>query len=63
MAFGSFTINILLVDLVYQGVAFPLFWTLQDKKGNSNTAERIALMERVLQVMPADRIDALTADR
>ena len=61
--FGSFTINILLVGLVYQGVAFPLFWTLLDKKGNSNTAERIALMKRVLQVVPADRIAALTADR
>lgn len=61
--FGSFTINILLVGLVYQGVAFPLFWTLLDKKGHSNTAERIALMERVLQVVSADRIGALTADR
>ena len=61
--FGGFTINILLVGLVYQGVAFPLFWTLLDKKGNSNTAERIALIERVLTVLPAPRIQALIGDR
>ena len=61
--FGGFTINILLVGLVYQGVAFPLFWTLLDKKGNSNTAERIALMERVLTVLPAPRIQVLIGDR
>ena len=61
--FGGFTINILLGGLVYQGVAFPLFWTLLDKKGNSNTAERIALMERVLTVLPVPRIQVLIGDR
>jgi len=61
--FGGFTINILLVGPVYQGVAFPLFWTLLDKKGTSNTAERIALMERVLTVLPAPRIQVLIGDR
>jgi len=39
--FGKLQINILLVGLVFQGVSFPLYWTLLPKKGNSNTPERI----------------------
>ncbi len=61
--FGRFTINILMVGLVYQGMAFPLFWRLLNKKGNSNTQERIALMKQVLGVLPVRRIHALVADR
>ena len=45
--FGKLQINILLVGLVFQGVSSPLYWTLLPKKGNSNTLERIALMEQV----------------
>ena len=61
--FGGWPINILLVGLVYQGVAFPLCWTVLPKQGNSHTSERIALMEQVLLVLSADRIQALVADR
>jgi hypothetical protein len=61
--FGRFTINILMVGIVYQGVAFPLCWMLLDKKGISSTAERIQLMERVLMHLPAARIQALLGDR
>ena len=61
--FGRVPINILLVGVVYQGVVFPLCWMLLDKKGNSNTAERIALMEQVLRHLPAERIHALLGDR
>lgn len=61
--FGRLPINILLVGLVHRGVAFPLFWTVLSKQGNSHTAERIALMERVLEVVPAAQIQALVADR
>lgn len=61
--FGGLPINILLVGLVHRGVAFPLFWTVLPKAGNAHTSERIALMEQVLLVLPADRIQALVADR
>ncbi|MGZ8219546.1 hypothetical protein [Methylomagnum sp.] len=37
----------------------PVFWSLLDKAGNSDTAERIALMERFLKVFGATRIAAL----
>ena len=41
----------------------PLFWTVLAGPGNSDTAERIALMERFLQVFGVHRIAALRADR
>jgi hypothetical protein len=61
--FGMVQINILLVGLVFQGVSFPLYWTLLPKKGNSNTKERIALMEQVLRCLGKDRIRAVVGDR
>jgi hypothetical protein len=60
---GGLDINILLLGITYKGVAFPLLWTLLRKAGNSNTAERIALMERFLALFPAEKAAALLADR
>lgn len=31
-----------------KGTAIPLVWNLLDKRGNSNTSERIALIDRLL---------------
>ena len=61
--FGRVQINILLVGLVFQGVSFPLYWTLLPKKGNSNTTERIALMEQVIACLGKGRIRAVLGDR
>ena len=43
---GKENINILVLAVVYQGQAIPIYWLLLDKKGNSNCRERIALMKR-----------------
>ena len=61
--FGKLTINILTAGIVYQGVAFPIVWILLPKKGNSNTGERIELMERLLKRVDKDLIRVITADR
>lgn len=61
--FGQLQINILLVGIVFQGVAFPLYWMMLPKKGNSNTQERIALMEQVIALLGRDRIRAVVGDR
>ena len=61
--FGQLQINILLVGIVFQGVAFPLYWTMRPKKGNSNTQERIALMEQVIALLGPERIRAVVCDR
>ncbi len=61
--FGRHEINILMLGIAYRGVAIPLLWTLLPKAGNSNTTERIALMERFLALFGRERIAALLADR
>ena len=61
---GSKDVNYLVVSIAWQGASIRIFWECLDKKGgNSNTDERIAVMERVLKLIPADRIDNLLADR
>ena len=45
---GSAKINILLVGIAHQGIAFPLIWITLNKKGNSNTKERIKIIARFI---------------
>lgn len=61
--FGKIDLNLLVLGIVHRGIALPVCWTVLGKAGNSNTAERIALMERFLTVFGADKIAALLADR
>ena len=39
--FGQTVFNILVLGVVHEGVAFPLVWTMLEKRGNSNTLERM----------------------
>ena len=61
--FGGFKINALVLGVTYEGVAFPLLFRLLPKKGNSNTMERIALIERYIALFGEGSIDCLVADR
>jgi hypothetical protein len=61
--FGEHTFNILMLGVVHQGAAFPLLWRLLGQRGNSNTSERIDLMEKFLQHFGNHRVADLTADR
>ena len=61
--FGEFDINILMLGVVYQGVAFPLLFTMLPKRGNSNCGERIELIERFISLFGRETIDAIMADR
>jgi hypothetical protein len=60
---GKTHINILMLAIVYQGVAFPVFWTLLDKRGNSHTSERKELLERFVATFGRDTLLYLCADR
>lgn len=60
--FGSFDINIFMLGVCYKGLAFPLLFTMLPKRGNSNTEERIKLIERFINLFDKHRIDALLAD-
>ena len=61
--FGSFDINILVLGVVYKGVAFPLLFTMLPKFGNSSTSERIELLQRYIDMFGVQSIDCLLADR
>ena len=41
---GGKDINILMLGISYKNIAFPLMFKMLDKRGNSNTAERIAFL-------------------
>ena len=60
---GRLNINILFLGIAHRGIAFPIIWITFSKAGNSNTEERIHLMERFLKIFGKARIFCLTADR
>lgn len=61
--FGKAEVNLLVLALVHNGVAFPLFWKALGKAGNSALSERRELLERYLSVFGRDSIAYLCADR
>jgi hypothetical protein len=60
---GKKQINLLVLAIVHQGVAFPILWSVLDKKGASNTDERIALLARFLALFGKDAVHFVVADR
>ena len=60
---GQANINVLMLGVSYKNVAFPLMFKLLDKKGNSNTKERIELINDFIKWFGKDCIDSLLADR
>jgi hypothetical protein len=60
---GCFPINFLVLSVVHEGMAFPILWLLLPKKGNSNTTERIELLEKFIHIFGVDTIDRLLGDR
>jgi hypothetical protein len=61
--FGCFSINFLVLSIVHEGIAFPVFWAFLRKKGNSNTQERIKLVNQFIAVFGVEHIACLLGDR
>jgi hypothetical protein len=61
--FGETNHNLLVLSVQIGDSAIPLVWMALDKAGNSNARERITLMQRVLLVLPAEKIAGVLADR
>lgn len=61
--FGKVDINIFMLGVVYQGVAFPLLFSMLPKRGNSNSKERIALINKYIELFGKDTIESIVADR
>ena len=59
---GSRDINILVLAVVYKGVAFPILFKVEPKAGNSTTQQRIN-WTIILKLFGAGTIDCLLADR
>jgi hypothetical protein len=60
---GQKNINILMLAVVYKGIAIPVYWLLLNKQGNSCTSERIALVKRFIREFGKGRLLKFLADR
>ncbi len=60
---GQTPLNILVLGVCHKGTAFPLLWTVLPKKGCSNTAERIALLDEFGRLFGFPAVGYLCADR
>ena len=62
-SFGSTRFNIFMLGVVHQGVAYPLVWTMLPKKGNSNSDERMDLLDKFRDIFPDANIAYLCGGR
>lgn len=60
---GKQDINVLMLSVVHGGISLPLFWTNLGRAGNSNTTQRIELMERYIQSFGVSGIAGVLGDR
>lgn len=60
---GKKNINIFMLSVVHKGIAIPLYWELLDKRGNSNSKERMNLVQRFIGTFGKDKISYILADR
>lgn len=62
-SFGKTRFNILMLGIVHNGVAYPIVWEMLDKKGNSNSGERMDLLDRFHDIFPDAELAYLAGDR
>ena len=61
--FGEVNINVLVLDIAYDHMLFPILFRLLPKRGNFNCKERINIMEWFIRLFGRDSIKRLVADR
>ena len=61
--FGNTPLNVMVIGIAYRGVAFPLLWTILEKKGCSDTGERIALVAEFVRLFGHRSVRYLCANR
>ena len=61
--FGNSNINILMLGICYKNMAIPIMFKMLDKRGNSDTNERIELIKKFIGWFGKDCIDCLLCDR
>jgi len=60
---GQANLNLLVLAIVHQGIAYPVIWFPLDKAGNSHTDERILILELFLSLFAKEQVATLVADR
>lgn len=60
---GQTPLNIMVLGIAYRGVAFPVLWTVLEKKGCSDTSERIRLVTEFGRIFGYRAMAYLCADR
>ncbi len=60
---GKNWVNVLLLSVTYKSLSIPVFWTVLDEKGCSDTAERKAILEKFIAECGVESIRYVTADR
>ena len=61
--YGKKDINLLVLSVVIKGCSIPLYWLELDSFGNSNTNERKEVMKALIDLIGANKIAYLLADR
>jgi len=61
--YGKTDINILMLCVNYIGIGIPVYWLCLEKRGNSNTSERVELLDAFISLFGQKRIKYLLADR
>ncbi len=52
-----------MLSIVHKGIGIPLYWSLLDKRGNSNSEERKKLLNKFIKNFGKDKIEYVLADR
>jgi len=61
--FGQTAVNVLMIGIAYDGIAFPVAWTALGHGGGSGADEHAEVLEQFLRVVEPEQIRALVADR
>jgi len=61
--FGRRPVNVLMIGVAYQGVAFPVVWEVLDREGSSSAEDGMALFRRFFRLAGSENIRVVTADR
>ena len=61
--FGQTAVNVLMIGVAYNGIAFPIAWTALGHGGGSGADEHAEVLDQFLRVVEPDQIRALVADR
>ena len=61
--FGKTHLNLLVISIVYEGIAIPIYWKNLSKGGSSSTDHRMYAMIKTIYSIGKTRIHCLLADR